>query len=244
VVCSRRAEEPKQKTTTISLMKKAILLLTVFLSFTASLAMAQIAASLAFDDSSTIGTIIDSNPAPNIGLFNSGTGTFTLDVNLTFAGGTSTGLSYWLQTESGTASNISITDETYVTFSNPQSGLLPKTFTDTNGANIGFLSDKSATQTGDLGATGSEQNPGTYQVSTVQFTLDNMPAGTYHLFTTDLTGAAQIKPSEATINFEDAFISPVGYTFTVVPEPATWSLVGLGGLGSFGLTWLRARKRS
>jgi hypothetical protein len=222
-------------------MKKTLPILTVSLLLTASWAMGQ-TASLAFNDNTApAGTLVDSNPATNAATFSSGSGTFNVDVNLTFSGGTGTGLSYWLETESGTATHLSITSETYATFATPQDNdAKPWAFTDTSGTNAGFLSDQSSTQTGDLGAIGTSQAAGTYNVSTLGFTLSSMPAGTYHLFTTN-TG---LKPSEATVALNDTFISQVGYTFTVVPEPSTWSLMGLGGLGSFGLTWLRARKRS
>jgi hypothetical protein len=34
------------------------------------------------------------------------------------------------------------------------------------------------------------------------------------------------------------------FQVTVVPEPPVWSLFGLGGIGSVGLAWLRARRKS
>jgi hypothetical protein len=223
-------------------MKKTTLVLTVSLLLSASWALGQTSASFSFNDNTApVGTLIDTNPAANAATFNSGTGTFNVDVSLTFAGGTSTGYSLWLETETGGASKISLTGETFSTFTTPtDSEAKPWSFNDSSGAHAGFLSDKSAIQAGDLGATGSAQAAGTYQVADLQFTLSGLAPGTYHLETTTLSP----KPSEATVAANDAFAAQSIYTITVVPEPATWSLLILGGLGAFGLNLLRARKRA
>jgi hypothetical protein len=203
-------------------MKKAILLVSVSLLLSASWALSQTASFTFNDTTAPAGTLIDLNPAINAATFNSGTGTFNIDVSLTFAGGTSTGYSLWLETETGAASKISLTNETFFTFTTPtDSEAKPWNFTDSSGAHSGFLSDKSATQAGDLGATGTAP-------------------GTYHLETTTLSP----KPSEATVAGTDAFATQSIYTITIVPEPATWSLMALGGLGTVGLSVLRARKRA
>jgi hypothetical protein len=227
-------------------MKKTSLLLTVSLLLTASWAMGQTASFSFNDNTAPAGTLTDTNPAANAATFASGTGTFNVDMSLTFVGGTSTGYSLWLEAETGGASAISITNETYVTFTVAQSAELPKAFSDPSGADTGFLTDKGATEAGDLGATGTAQAAGTYKVSTLEFTLSGLAPGTYHLETT-IFPDNNPKPSEATVAGNDAFAPRSIYTIIVgpaVPEPATWSMLGLGGLGSFGLTWLRARKRS
>lgn len=225
-------------------MKKTLPIVTLTLLLSASWALAQ-TASFAFDDSTNSGTLTDLNGAPNMGTFASGTGTFTFDVNLTTAGGTTHGFSLWLETEAPDP-KITITGNTHFVFALTTDGeAFPWHFTDSSGADgAGFLTDQSGTQAGDLGATtsGADVAVGTNKVLTVQFTLSGLAPGTYHIDTT----TANPKPSEATVAGGDAFASKAIYTFTInpVPEPQVWSLVGLGGLGSFGLTWLRARKRS
>jgi PEP-CTERM motif len=222
-------------------MKKAILLVTVSLLLGASWAFGQ-SASFSFNDTTApAGTLIDTNPAINAATFGSGTGTFNVDVSLAFAGGTSTGYSLWLETETGAASKISIAGETLFTFTTiTDSEAKPWNFTDSSGAHVGFLSEKSATQAGDLGATGTAQAAGTYKVADLQFSLSGLAPGTYHLETTTLSP----KPSEATVGGTDAFAAQSIYTITIVPEPATWSLMALGGLGSLGVNLLRRRRRA
>src|SRR6266550_4410495 len=161
-------------------MKKTLPILIVSLLLTAGWAMGQ-SASLAFDDNVGVATSGTYNP----------TDTITLDAIYTFSGGTSTGLSYWLETETGVASALKLTGETYsASFPVAQDGeAKPWAFTGTTGVDSGFLHAESATQTGDAGATNTTaQAAGTYDpVATLTFSLTSAAPGTYHIETTHLT---------------------------------------------------------
>jgi hypothetical protein len=220
-------------------MKKILLTLTACLLLSASWVMGQ-SASLTFNDNGAGGgTATDGTYNPN--------DVFSVAVSLTFAGGNSPGYSFWLETETGVHLNISITSAVYSTFSPTDPGY-PKTFTDTSGASAGFFTDvdtvinpnTGSIDSGDLGGTLPIQTPGTYPTVTLTFSLANAPLGTWHLYSTTTSP----KITEATVAGTDAFIPQTIYTFIVVPEPATWSLMALGGLGTLGLTLLRARRKS
>jgi hypothetical protein len=189
----------------------------------------------------------DNNGAATAGSYNS-TDTFSFDVLLSFTNPPTSvrGYSLWLEVPTALAPFITITGESYFTYTLATDATATKTFTDSAGADSGYLTDKSASASGDLGAVTTDGSalpaPQTgLKVATITFSLSGAPAGIYTLQST----IASPKTSEATEGgtFTDFNFAQSQYTITVVPEPATLSLLGLGALGSFGLTALRARRR-
>jgi hypothetical protein len=180
------------------------------------------------------------------GFFNS-TDTFTLQVSLNLSGWTTAdisaiSLSYWLQVPTELAPYITITANSYSTFTDSQNPQVPKTFTDSSGASPGFMTDETATDSGDLGALlGDNDVPiqdGTYLMTTVTFALNNAPSGPYTLATTTL-------PSKVSVVGDDTFgpgqvIPEADYMINIVavPEPST-SFTGLGALAAISFTIVR-----
>jgi hypothetical protein len=230
-------------------MKKTILTLVV----TSLLAITSARAAI----TSLILSFNDNVGTPNAITSNVGTFNFSVSVFLTFTTDGSNpnmlqGLSYWLETETGAATHITLTSETYFTITQQTDPGPNKVFNASSGADTNFKASHDSVNnpntgtidTGDLGGTFPAQSQGTFQVATLNFSVSGLAPGTYHLETTHLLGLT----SEATNNStdpaqRDSLIPQAIYTITVVPEPATLSLLGLGGLGSVGLTMLRARRR-
>jgi len=216
-------------------MKKTILsaLIPLFMATSGAFGTAM----LSFNDNSGTATAGSYNP----------TDTFTFDVFLGFTSppANSQGLSYWLEVPTALAPFINITSETYFTFTVGTDTTATKTFNDPSGADSGFLTDKSASASGDLGATttGAAVLPATYKVASISFSLTGAPAGTYILQSTTLSPKLSESTEHVGSTFTDFALTQAQYTITVVPEPATLSLLGLGSLGSVGLTMLRARRR-
>src|SRR3954463_8620427 len=219
-----------------------------------SLACSFALGAAAFAQSQSIALFTSGSTTQTSGTFTS-TGTFSLDVYVTFTGFSASGLSFWLQTQTALAPAITITDEQYFTFTDPEDGPSPgsmtpfnnKGFTHASGNNTGMLSDRDLSNNpqtgtltpGDLGATGADQTAGTYKVATITFTLSGAPNGTFTLGTTTLN------PKTSAVN-DTAFaahnLPAATYTVSIVPEPSTIACL-VCGVGLLGATFIRRNRR-
>lgn len=195
-------------------------------------------AVLSFDDHS--GTA-------NAGSYTPGQ-TFTFDITLAVANsGTDpvpnvTGLSYWFETSAVNNSFFTITAR----------NLSGSQFTDAQSSPTFPVAIVKGGDASDLGATTPGGNTvlpsnASYFVATLTIKVDpSTPAGTYTIATT--TNSSNTDHSKTTAVGDGSFArhepAAAVYTITVVPEPATLSLLALSGLGSFGLNVLRRRRRS
>ncbi len=216
-------------------MKKQLSLAISCLLLMAGLTFGQGASFSLLNGSNTNFGTYNPNDTVTLSLF----GTFT-----TFTGSPAAGFSLWLEapTANGFNTAVSITSTTHFQFSIPtQPG--PKTFADPAGADPGYLTDNQGASPGDLGAIAG--SPSEYFINTAHladytFTLTNAAPGTYTVYT--VTNNPKMSGmNDDMFNYYSA--GQVGYRFTIVPEPSTWSLLVVSGIGAVVFNVRRQRRR-
>jgi hypothetical protein len=166
--------------------------------------------------------------------------TFTLQLNITFQSGGSVmdlaGISYWLWQSSGAGNPLTITNRnaTGSNFSDLQSSNLqyPQILDPINRNPNGTTT---STDLGGLYSTATPPGDGTYFVANITFSVDAAAAfGSYTISNTTATtpnvGGRISVVTDSNGNTFQIAASPL--TFTVVPEPSTYALLGLGAIGA------------
>lgn len=164
---------------------------------------------------------------------------FSVDLYLTFNGYNSYGFSLWMETTANAAPFISLAGMTHSTTFPDFNQFVPFPLGFTLHESNGMFTTPNSPNGGpsDLGAIVADPHaggvaPGTYFLGQLTISLNGLPPGVYVL-QTDATGGHQsisISGDNPPL-FMDEPIPPSAYTITVVPEPGTVSLIGLGIIG-------------
>jgi hypothetical protein len=173
---------------------------------------------------------------------------FSFDVSVTYSPYTSSGLSFWLESENAIAGFLSVTGVAYgTTFPDAiNTSPNPAPFDTTTGASSGYMTEQR-----DLGST---CNPGpgcpaassTYFVATLtlQLAANNLAPGSYKLEMTTTSPHASEVTSDGSTTFDDNALPSAAsnmFTITIVPEPSTLALIGLTAVGGAFIAHRRRR---